>query len=122
MKYPLRIILAVFFLLNRTICLFSQTGLPPTAQDCLGAIPVCQSVYTTTQSYTGHGNVFPEIHNNSVCPLCMDGEINDVFYTFTVQTSGIFRFTLTPNNQNNDYDWELFNMTNATCHQQIGSS
>jgi uncharacterized protein (TIGR02145 family) len=45
----------------------------------------------------------------------MDGEINDVFYTFTVQASGILRFTLTPNNPNNDYDWELFNMTYATC-------
>jgi hypothetical protein len=45
----------------------------------------------------------------------MDGEINDVFYTFTVETSGILRFTLTPNNPDNDYDWSLFNMTNHTC-------
>jgi uncharacterized protein (TIGR02145 family) len=106
--------LMVLFLLNSTVCLFSQPN-KPTVQDCLGAIPVCQSVYITTQSYLGHGNVYPEIHNNNSCPLCMGGEINDVFYTFTVQTSGLFRFTLTPNNPNNDYDWELFNMTNATC-------
>src|ERR1035438_9240008 len=119
MKNPLRIFLLITFFVSSSLTLFSQA---PTVQDCLGAIPVCQPIYSTTQSYTGHGNVYPEIHNNSACPLCMDGEINDVFYTFTVQTSGIFRFTLTPNNQNNDYDWELFNMTNATCHQQIGSS
>lgn len=102
----------MLFLMNSTLPLYSQA---PTVQDCLGAIPVCQPIYTTTASYTGHGNVYPEIHDNSVCPLCMDGEKNDVFYTFTVQTSGIFRFTLTPNNSANDYDWSLFNMTHATC-------
>ena len=49
---------------------FSQDRyLPPTVQDCLGAIPVCQPVYSTTNSYVGHGNVYPEIHNNSVCPF-----------------------------------------------------
>ncbi len=92
-------------------------GQAPTVQDCLGAIPVCEPVYYTTNSYTGHGNVYPEIHNTGVCPLCMDGEKNDVFYTITVQTAGILRFTLTPNNPSNDYDWSLFNMTNADCDQ-----
>ncbi len=91
--------------------------LPPNEQDCLGAIPVCQPVYSTFNSYTGCGNVCPEIHNNSLCPLCMDGEQNDVFYVFTVQTSGLLRFTLTPNNSSNDYDWSVFNMTNADCSQ-----
>jgi hypothetical protein len=91
--------------------------LPPTVQDCLGAIPVCQPVYTTTNSYVGHGNVYPEIHNTGVCPLCMDGEKNDVFYIITVQTSGLLRFVLTPNNLNNDYDWSVFNMTNSDCSQ-----
>ena len=91
--------------------------IPPNAQDCLGALPVCQPVYTTTNSYIGCGNVCPEIHNNSLCPLCMDGELNDVFYVLTVQTSGILRFILTPNNPNNDYDWSVFNMTNADCSQ-----
>jgi len=47
----------------------------------------------------------------------MDGEQNDVFYVFTVQSSGILRFTLTPNNSNNDYDWSVFNMTDADCSQ-----
>jgi hypothetical protein len=115
MKIPFRIVFPVVFFLCRAYTLFSQGA--PTVQDCLGAIPVCQPIYTTTQSYTGHGNVYPEIRSNGVCPLCMDGEKNDVFYIFTVQTSGIFRFNLTPNNPTNDYDWELFNMTNANCDQ-----
>lgn len=106
------------FLLCAPLLLFPQDGyLPPTVQDCLGAIAVCQPVYTTNSSYTGHGNVYPEIHNNSVCPLCMDGEKNDVFYVITVQNSGVLRFTLTPNNPDNDYDWSVFNMTEADCSQ-----
>jgi hypothetical protein len=47
----------------------------------------------------------------------MDGEKNDVFYVITVQTDGLLRFTLTPNNPSNDYDWSLFNMTNAGCDE-----
>jgi hypothetical protein len=116
---PLRKNAMVFlFLLAIAIPGFGQlrSG-TPTVQDCLGAIPVCQPVYTTTTSYTGHGNVYPEIRNNSLCPLCMDGEKNDVFYVITVQTNGILRFTLTPNNPSNDYDWSLFNMTYAGCDQ-----
>lgn len=93
---------------------FSQA---PTVQDCPGAIPVCSYTYSTTNSYTGHGNIYPEIHTGQNCPLCMDGEKNDVFYVITVQTNGILRFSLTPNNSNNDYDWALFNMTNADCSQ-----
>jgi hypothetical protein len=115
MKNFLRLAIGPVMLLCGILTVSGQSNLPPTEQDCLGAIPVCQSIYTTTNSYTGHGNVYPEIHTGSACPNCMDGEKNDVFYIFTVQTSGIFRFNLTPNNPNNDYDWILFNMTNANC-------
>lgn len=97
------------------MAIHAQTDAPPTVQDCLGAIPVCQPVYSTVNSYTGYGNVYPEIRNNSLCPLCMDGEKNDVFYIITVQTSGLLRFTLTPNNPSNDYDWSMFNMTSSSC-------
>ena len=90
---------------------------PPNHQDCLGAIAVCQPTYGTHASYIGCGNVCPEIHDNSACPLCMDGETNDVFYIITVQTDGILRFTLTPENLSNDYDWSVFNMTYSDCSQ-----
>lgn len=104
--------LAIVVLLLAGSNLFSQA---PTVQDCPGAIPVCQPVYSTIASYTGHGNIYPEIHTGSACPLCMDGEKNDVFYVITVQTNGVLKFSLTPNNLNNDYDWVLFNMTNVDC-------
>ena len=106
-------LILIFFLFCRGVAVTQV----PTVQDCLGAIPVCNSVYSTIQSYTGHGNVYPEIHDNGACPLCMDGEKNDVFYIITVQTSGLLRFILTPNNLNNDYDWAVFNMTLSDCSQ-----
>ncbi len=108
----------LFILLLSSVVATAQRHLGvPTVQDCAGAIPVCQPVYNTINSYTGHGNIYPEIRANGVCPLCMDGEKNDVFYIITVQTDGLLRFKLTPNNATNDYDWELFNMTNAECSE-----
>ena len=85
-------------------------------QDCLGAIPICNQVYTETSSPNGAGNYTNEINGTSqggIC--CMDNELNSIWYTFTVNTSGTFGFTLTPNNSNDDYDWAMFDITNATC-------
>ncbi len=87
--------------------LMSQT---PTIQDCLGAIPICQQIYTEALSPVGDGNIPNEIQNT-----CMDGELNIIWYTFTVNQTGDFGFVLTPNNPDDDYDWALFDITNATC-------
>lgn len=92
---------------------FAQT---PTVQDCLGAIPICAQIYTETTSPSGSGNYPNEVNGTSqggIC--CMDNELNSIWYTFTVNQSGLFGFTLTPNNSNDDYDWAMFNITNATC-------
>ena len=92
---------------------FAQT---PTVQDCLGAIPICAQVYTETTSPSGSGNYPNEIFGTSqggIC--CMDNELNSIWYTFTVNQSGDFGFTLTPNNLTDDYDWAMFNITNGTC-------
>ncbi|MCX6310298.1 MAG: PKD domain-containing protein [Bacteroidetes bacterium] len=85
----------------------------PTNQDCLDAIPICQNVYSTTASYVGEGNYPNEINSNISC--LGSGELNDVWYTFTVQQSGTLNFLITPNNMNDDYDWAVFNLTNNNC-------
>lgn len=85
----------------------------PNAQDCLGALPICQSVYSTTQSYSGTGNILNEINTSSSC--LASGEKNDVWYTFTVQQSGNLNFTITPNDLSDDYDWAVYNLTNNNC-------
>lgn len=79
--------------------------------DCLGAIPVCQQIYEENQSPTGGGNEL-EINNAF---NCMQVEANSIWYTFTVNQSGNFGFVLTPNNLIDDYDWALFDITNANC-------
>src|SRR5688572_16951308 len=85
----------------------------PNNQDCLAAIPICQNVYQTTNSYVGEGNYPNEINNNSSC--LGSGELNDVWYTFTVQQSGNLNFLITPNNSSDDYDWAVYNLTNNNC-------
>lgn len=79
--------------------------------DCLGAISVCQQVYEESESPSGGGNLL-EINNTF---NCMQVESNSIWYTFTVNQSGNFGFVLTPNNSLDDYDWSLFDITNANC-------
>ncbi len=98
-------------------------GQTPTNQDCLGAIPVCQYTYNQVNSFSGQGNYTSEIPvysgaiSNNNCPnnCLLSGEKNDVWYIFTVQTSGNLNFTITPNSSSDDYDWALYNLTNANC-------
>ena len=102
--------LLTFMLLLVQAVAFAQT---PTNQDCLNAIPICQNVYSTTISYSGEGNYPNEINSGSSC--LGSGELNDVWYTFTVQQSGNLNFMITPNNSSDDYDWSVYNLTNNNC-------
>lgn len=101
--------------------ILTETGIcqVPTIQDCLGAIPVCQPIYSESNSTSGQGNYPNEINPFTTC---VSGEDNSVWYTFTVNESGKFGFLLTPNNSNDDYDWALYNITNASCDQIYSNS
>jgi gliding motility-associated-like protein len=85
----------------------------PNNQDCLGAIPVCQSVYNNPNSYVGTGNYPNEISSANTC--LGSGEKNDVWYQFTVQTAGNLCFVINPNSGSDDYDWAVFNLTSNNC-------
>jgi gliding motility-associated-like protein len=106
MKRTLTIALPLLFACIRTM------GQTPTIQDCLGAIPVCQPVYTESVSAQGSGN-YPNEINTSIS--CTAGELNSIWYVFTAAQDGELGFVITPNNSNDDYDWTLFDITNATC-------
>ncbi|MFM2208357.1 MAG: hypothetical protein RL213_2332, partial [Bacteroidota bacterium] len=95
------------------LCGRQNTPLAPTNQDCANAIPICQNVYSNPISYVGTGNVLNEITPGISC--LGSGERNDVWYTFTVQQSGNLNFTITPVNMSDDYDWAVYNLTNASC-------
>jgi gliding motility-associated-like protein len=81
--------------------------------DCFSAIPVCQGVYTEANSPPGEGDLPDEISSALSC--LGGGEVDGQWYTFTVQNSGQFCFSIVPNNIANDYDWAVFNLTNANC-------
>ena len=88
-------------------------ALTPNEQDCLGAIPICGDTISTTVSYTGQGNIPFEINGCSSC--LTTGELNDVWYIFTVQEDGDLGFVIDPNDNANDYDWAVFDLTSSTC-------
>ncbi len=89
--------------------------LPPNQpeQDCINAIPICLDTIIQNDSYVGEG-LNPEEINSAVSCLAT-GEENDVWYIFTVQQAGLLAFTLTPNDLNDDYDYAVYNLTNASC-------
>jgi hypothetical protein len=86
----------------------------PTSGDCLGAFTVCALNYNQDLSFSGEGNYLDEIDPAS--GICLtSGERNNAWYLITVQTPGTFGFNITPNCDNADYDWALFDLTNANC-------
>lgn len=98
----------------------TSTSLVPNTQDCLGSIKVCNNTYNQPNSYSGTGNVPNEIDSSNSC--LGSGEKNDVWYTFTVVSSGNLNFTITPNQLTDDYDWAIYNLTNANCSDIFSNS
>lgn len=101
-------------LIFTSVNILAQT---PTDQDCLGAITVCQSVYTQPNAYSGTGNYPNEIPHPGSCPTnCLSsGEKNDVWYIFTVNTGGNLGFQITPNSPSDDYDWAVYSLNDYDC-------
>ncbi|WP_020535326.1 T9SS C-terminal target domain-containing protein [Lewinella cohaerens] len=107
----------------RVLLLLSSTPIfliaQPTIQDCLGAVPVCQDLYSESQSPSGDGNIGNEIINGETCTA---GELNSIWYVFTANEDGMLGFLITPNNFNDDYDWALFDLTNGDCDDLTASN
>lgn len=86
---------------------------PPTTQDCFGAIGVCQTTYQELTSPIDEGNYPNEINTGISC--LGSGEDNGLWYDFTVQSSGLLCFSITPTIMTDDYDWAVFDLTAANC-------
>jgi len=88
----------------------------PTAQDCMGAIPVCKEKYSepSPYKYVGEGNYTHEIYKPAT-DTCITEEIWGVWYVFTAQSSGMLRFSITPKKPDVDYDWIVFDFTKYSC-------
>ena len=77
-------------------------------QTPVSAFPVC-GVDTFKQTSV------PTCGNNTIPVPCNDGvlygDANPYWYQFTCYQSGTLGFTITPENLNDDYDWQLFDIT-----------
>ena len=82
-------------------------------QDCIYAITVCQDIYMQPSGYIGCGMDSNEVNTDISC--LGGGELNSVWYRYKTLTPGLLAFTLTPNLAAVDYDWAVFNLTQATC-------
>lgn len=107
LRFSIRAILIVLIHVMFGQVAFSQVPLPG---DCLGAYTVCSISFNQTASFNGEGNYLGEVNSGCVT----SGERNNAWYIINVQTPGLFGFNIIPN-CNNDYDWALYNLTNATC-------
>lgn len=102
-----RITLLCCFFLHAAV-LKSQV---PTEQDCLGAILICDPIYTNNDLNLGQGNYLNEVGPGS-CQI--QGEINSTWLKFPVIASGDLAFTIYPTS-NMDFDWALYNLTYDSC-------
>ncbi len=109
MKKQIAFVIILFLSINS----FSQV---PTVQDCLGAIPICDSIYVepTPYLYSGEGNYPNEIYESDPAN-CIASENNGLWYIFTPAIDGVFRFTITANDTDTDYDWSMFDITDEGC-------
>lgn len=114
LTYLFRIVLLSCFL-GISLPLSAQLAPLQPEQDCINAISVCQDTFIQVNSYVGEGMIEDEIDSG---PSCMDsGEKNDVWYIFKISSPGELSFTITPNNFSDDYDWAVYDLTNAECSE-----
>jgi gliding motility-associated-like protein len=79
--------------------------------DCNTATSVCNAIYDENNSPSGQGMNPNEMPLNS-CNI--GGETNSAWYIFSPQSDGFFGFVLEPS-AGDDYDWSLFDITDAGC-------
>lgn len=87
-------------------------------QDCYGAIPVCQSNYSQSTSYTGVGSTNELNPSNQGC--LTTGENNSVWYIVNITTPGTFTFDIVPNAATDDYDFAVWDLTDKSCDDMLG--
>ena len=86
----------------------------PTPEDCLGAIPLCDSInFVVEDPMILEGNYPNEI--NSMTSCLGGGEQNGRWYILYAQNDGDLCFSIVPTDIANDYDWAVFDMARASC-------
>ena len=81
-------------------------------QDCMNAITLCAPSYTQSTAFNGIGDV-ADVPPGSSC--LSGGEVNSVWYTFSVAQDGLLTFQLNPVNAADDHDFALYPLTGEGC-------
>ncbi len=89
------------------------TTCPPyTEGDCFGAVNLCDG-YLFQEVGPLDDGAYPDILPTNGCDMA--NVENEGWYLINVQEDGMLNFKLTPN-ADDDYDWALFNLTDASCN------
>ncbi len=110
MKFIKYALLSIFILLA-SIRSFAQNGCPELGQNPASAFPVCGSnVFSqgVVKHCNGRGFVVTQCVNDGIPYI----DINPYWYKFTCFKTGTLSFLITPNRLSDDYDWQLFDITN----------
>ncbi len=103
-----------YHFLFATLFIFGKAFAQLPEQDCIYAIPVCQSSYFQGNSYVSDGPATELFYpGNTSCLI--GGEENSVWYIFTVTGAGDLNMQIAPNSPGDDYDWAIYNLTNSDC-------
>lgn len=101
-----------------TILLFLTLYNRLSAQNCttLGQNPATAFPVCGTDTFV-QTEVPPCGGRQILTPGCSDflSDINPFWYRFTCFESGVLGFTITPNNPSDDYDWQIFDITNRNA-------
>jgi hypothetical protein len=95
--------------------ILSAQVLPPV--NCEDAISICDSVFYLDTLKVAIDTNPDEISNNSCLGF---GEIRGTWYKFGVNSIGNLRFTITPSDTLNDFDWALFRIDWGNCSDIYG--
>ena len=61
--------------------------------------------------------------NDNNCPDCIiQGEHYSNWYSFYAESGGSLAFTINPNDNANDFDWAVWDMTNRDCNDLANGS
>jgi gliding motility-associated-like protein len=107
MKVKLTILILSCFLFQKLSYSQDCTALGQNPQT---AFPVCGTATFSQSSVNICGNRTIVSQCSSGTPLFTDK--NPYWYKFTCFTTGTLGFVITPNNLGDDYDWQLFDVTN----------
>jgi gliding motility-associated-like protein len=106
-------------LLPILLCLFSTNTY---CQPCSNPGQTAQTAFPVCGNTTFVQNNVPACQGIPTPGGCSLSNSNPYFYKFTVVTSGTLGFLITPFNSFSDYDFVLFNVTNATSVTDIYSN